>query len=321
MSSAPISQEARPPAWHAGFAAWVGREPLSAVLLLLNAGALLYFYCFVPLFHYATETTLRWAWYAWRSPEQAHGRLVPLISLYLLWRERGTLRRAAGPGSNTGLAFVAAGVTLFLASARCLEPRIALLALPFLVYGSVLFVWGRAAARVFAFPCALLVFMIPWAAAEQATNRLQFFITHIVGVMSNLCGIHTQAIGTTLVAADGSFRFEIADGCSGVHSLTAITLLTAVFVHVTQKELWKKAAIFASSVVFAILGNVGRIFSVILAAKFAGSTAAARWHEYAGFISFPIAMAAMVGFSVLLNLDYAKFFAAAPQEKRVSFDY
>jgi len=317
MPSAPISNAARPVAWHAELLAWCAREPLSAVLLLLNGGVLLYYFCCVPLFHYATETTFRWAWNAWGAPEQSHGRLVPLISLFLVWREREKMVR--GPGSNRGLLFVAAGISLFIASARCLEPRIALLAAPFLIYGSILFLWGRGVARTFLFPCGLLLFMIPWAAAEQATNRLQFLITGVVGTLANVCGIHTQAVGTTLIADDGSFRFEIADGCSGVHSLTAITLLTAVFVHVTQKELWKKVVILASAAVFAILGNVGRIFTIILVAKFAGTKAAASWHEYAGFISFPIAMAAMVGFSKLMNIR--RSVAAAPLGKRVSYDY
>ncbi|SRR5579862_1452140 len=289
----------------------------SLALLLLNAGVLVYFFCFAPLFHYGTETTLRWAWNAWSDPEQAHGKLVPFIALFLVWREREKLRAARKAGSNKGLIFVATGALFFVLSARCLEPRIALAALPLLIYGSILFLWGKETARVCAFPCALLAFMLPWAAAEQATNRLQFLITNVVGTLSNGCGIHTQAVGTTLTAADGSFRLEIADGCSGVHSLTAITLLTAVFVHITQNRLWKKIAIFASSAVFAILGNVARIFSVILVAKFAGEKAAAHWHEYAGFISFPIAMAAMVGFSKLLNIDYGKYLAAP----EVSYDY
>lgn len=239
MASTPPPNQPSAVPWHSELIAWGGREPLSAALLLLNAGALIYFFCFVPLFHYATETTLRWAVLAWGYPEQSHGKIVPLISLFLLWRQREAIRRAGGAGSNAGLFFVAFGVLLFVASARCLEPRIALFAFPFLIYGSVLFVWGGQMARLFLFPCALLVFMIPWAAAEQATNRLQFFITGAVKVMANLCGIHTGAVGTTLVAADGSFRFEITDGCSGVHSLTAITLLTAVFVHLLKTAFGK----------------------------------------------------------------------------------
>ena len=129
-------------------------------------------------------------------------------------------------------------------------------------------------ARILLFPCAFLLFLIPVAALEQATFRLQFAITGIVGALSNLVGIKIQAIGTTLSAMDKSFDFQIAEGCSGIRSLTAMAMLTAIYVHLTQKELWKKLVIFAFSIVFAIAGNVGRILTVILVAKWINPTLA-----------------------------------------------
>ena len=102
---------------------------------------------------------------------------------------------------------------------------------------------------------------------------------------------------------DKSFDFQIAEGCSGIRSLTAMAMLTAIYVHLTQKELWKKLVIFAFSIVFAIAGNVGRIFTVILVAKWINPTLAGGiYHEYSGYIFFPIALAAMLGLSKLLNL-------------------
>jgi exosortase len=149
-----------------------------------------------------------------------------------------------------------------------------------------------------------LIFTVPVAAIEQATFRLQFIITGIVGFLSNLVGIKIQALGTTLTAADGSFNFEIAEGCSGIRSLTAMTMITAVYVHLTQNKLWKKILILAFSIVFAIAGNVGRIFTVILVAKFINpQLASGLYHEYSGFVFFPIALIAMILFSKLLNLN------------------
>lgn len=300
---------------------WLKAEPLAAALLAASALVLAWFFCCVPLFHYSSETALTWGLNAWSQTEQAHGKLVPLISLFLLWHDRKLLLAAPKQGSNAGLLFILIGIALFLLSVRCLECRLALLSLPFLAYGSVLFLLGGAVARVFRVPCALLLFMIPWAAAEQATNRLQFIITGIVGALANIAGITTHAVGTTLRAGDGSFNFEVADGCSGVHSITAITLLTAVFVHLTHSGFWKKALIFASSAGFAILGNIARIFSILIVAKFMGSQAATNWHEYAGYLSFPMALGAMLGFSALLNLDYKKLFSSVPPSKGVTYDY
>jgi exosortase len=288
-------------------------DSIAFFLLLTICATLIYFFGFLPLFvkgifNAGVSSAAAWAWQAW-NPEanQEHSRLVPLISLGLVWYHRKEIRNAPKRGSNLGLAFVFIGIALFLLSARCLQPRFALASVPFLVYGSVLYLWGKAVARIVLFPCAFLFFMVPVAAIEQGTFRLQFVITDIIGFLTNLVGIKIQALGTTLTAADGSFNFEIAEGCSGIRSLTAMAMITAVYVHLTQDRLWKKITIFAFSIVFAIAGNVGRIFTVILVAKFVNpKLAAGIYHEYSGFVFFPIALVAMVLFGKMLNARVPK---------------
>lgn len=284
-----------------------------AILLLSIAATLVYFYGVVPLFvkgmfSNGVSSVAAWAWQAWNPQmNQEHSKLVPLISLGLVWYHRREIRNAPKQGSNTGLFLVLIGIALFLLSARCLQPRFALASVPFLIYGSVLYLWGKAVARIVFFPCAFLFFMVPVAAIEQGTFRLQFVITDVVGFLTNLVGIKIQALGTTLTAADGSFNFEIAEGCSGIRSLTAMAMITAIYVHLTQDRLWKKITIFAFSIAFAIAGNVGRIFTVMLVAKFVNpKLAAGIYHEYSGFLFFPIALLAMVLFSKMLNVGVPK---------------
>jgi exosortase len=286
---------------------WIKREPVSALLLATILATLVYFFGFVPLFikgmfSSGVGSTAAWAWQAWTG-NQVHSRLVPFISLGLVVYHWKAIRAAPKSGSNWGLAFVAIGISLFLLAARCLQPRIALASLPFLIYGSVVYLWGKQVGRIVLFPCAFLIFMIPVAAIEQGTFRLQFIITSTVGFLSNLVGIKINTLGTTLTAADNSFNFGIAEGCSGIRSLFAMTMVTALYVHFTQREIWKKAVILVFSIVFAIAGNIGRIFTVILVAKFINpSLAGGIYHEYSGFVFFPIALLAMVAFSNLINL-------------------
>lgn len=243
-------------------------------LLLGSIGTtLVVFYGIVPLFikgvySAGLVSVAAWSWQAWNpSMNQEHSKLVPFISLFLVWYHRRQLREAIKAPANGGLIFVGLGIFLFALSARCLQPRIALAALPFLIYGGVVYLWGWRTGRIILFPCAFLIFLIPFGAVEQATFKLQFVITDLVSFFAKLIGVKVNAIGTTLTAADGSFNFEIAEGCSGIRSLTAMAMLTAVYVHLTQNRLWKKILIVAFSIVFAIAGNVGRIVTVFLVAK------------------------------------------------------
>lgn len=287
-------------------ARWSRQNPVAVALGVCIVATLAYFFGFVHLFTNSALSALQWAWYAWNPQQnQEHSKLVPLISLFLAWYHRAELLRAPRSRSNAGLVVVASGIGLFLLSARCLEPRMALMSIPLLLFGSILFLWGKAVARILFFPCAFLIFLIPFGAVEQATFKLQFIITGIVGVFANFVGIHIHAVGTTLSAQDSSFHFEVAEGCSGIRSITALTMLAAVYSHLTQNELWKKTVIIACSAVFAIIGNVGRIFTILLVAKlFNADIAGGEYHEISGYLIFPFAIMAMIGVSRLLNMDY-----------------
>jgi exosortase len=309
---------------------WIKANPLAGLLLASCVATFVYFYGFLPLFVKGTFnqgacSVVAWAWQAWNPVmNQEHSKLVPFISAALIFYHRDKIRKATKRGSNSGLVWVAIGILLFVLSARCLQPRLALASVPFLVYGAVLFLWGKEVARIVLFPCAFLIFMIPVGAIEQGTFRLQFIITGVVGFLSNIVGIKIDALGTTLTAADNSFNFQIAEGCSGIRSLTAITMVTAIYVHLTQDRLWKKAFILAFSVVFAIIGNIGRVFTIILVAKFINpDLAAGIYHEASGFISFPIALAAMYAFSRLLNVDlkHVASVSREPEREPVTYDY
>jgi len=311
--------ETASPTWFQRIAESVRREPLSVLLIATIIATLVYFFGFAPLFIRGifvsgTGSIADWAWQAWTSGpagEQEHSRLVPFISLGLVWYHRKEIKNAVKLGSNKGLIFVALGIVLFLLAARCLQPRLALGSLPFLIYGAVLYLWGKQVARIILFPCAFLIFLIPFGAIEQATFRLQFVITGAIGLLSNLVGIQIDAVGTTLTAVNGEFNFQIAEGCSGVRSLTAMTMLTAIYVHLTQDKLWKKLGILAFSILFAIVGNIGRLFTVILVAKFIDpKLASGIYHDYSGYVFFPVALLAMLGFSKLINTNWRQWFGS-----------
>jgi len=303
---------------------WIKRNPIETVLLATLAGVFAYFYLWLPL--YAGLPIGRWAWYRW-LPEynQEHSKLVPFVFLFLLWYHRDELAKAEKKGSNWGLLLLGLGIFLYVVAARALQARLALVALPFLFSGVLLFVWGKQVTRILAFTSAFLWFLVPLAAIEQMIFRLQFLITGLVEKLSGLLGIKIYAVGTTLRAVNQTWGFDIAEGCSGIRSLIAMTMITAIYVHIVEKQMWKKLTIFGLSVLFAIIGNAGRIFTIIIIAKlgfpeFAGGL----YHEYSGFIFFPIALAVMVLTSKLLNLKLheVKSGARTPTSpEKVTYDY
>ena len=303
---------------------WIRANPLQAFLLAAIAATFVYFYGFLRL--YAGYPIGEWAWLRWK-PEynQEHSKLIPAVFLFLIWYHRQALFEARKEGSNWGLLLIGFGIFLYVVAARALQARLALAALPFLFTGVLMFVWGKQVARILLFPSVFLVFLIPLGAIEQMSFKLQFVITGIVEKLSGIFGIKIYSVGTTLRAVDGSWGFDISEGCSGIRSLIAMTMITAIYVHLVEKQLWKKVTIFGLSFVFAIIGNAGRIFTIIIIAKlgfpgFAGGL----YHDYSGFVFFPIAIGFMLLTSKLLNLraGEVKAKAGAPTAKdKEKYDY
>ena len=286
---------------------WIRTNPLGAVLFASIVATLVYFYGFVGLFPdpgNAPRSTLVWAWHAWNpTTNYEHAKLIPLIVGFLIWHSRKKIADAPLSSSAWGWIFIAVGLLLFVAGARSLQARLSLSSLPLLLFGIVLYGAGRQVARVVLFPIGFLFFMVPLNFLAQATSGLQAFETSAASKICNLLGVGVYSLGNTISATNDAFHFTIDEGCSGIRSLMAIAMLSALYGHFTQDRLWKKVLIFAASIGFAIIGNAGRLVSIVLVGRFFGQDlAGGPYHTISGFLSFPFALAAMVLFGKLLNL-------------------
>lgn len=309
--------------WFRTTSDWTKNNPLAALLLLTIIATLVYFLGFVRLFVNGGVSTLVWAWQAW-NPETnyEHAKLIPLIVVLLVWFDRKKLTNAPVSSSRWGWLFIGFGLFLFFAGARTLQARLSLTAVPFLLFGIVLYVWGQHVARVLLFPIAFMLFAVPLNFLTQATSKLQLIETGAASAICNLIGIHVHSVGTIVQATDNAFKFEVDEGCSGIRSLMAIAMLAAIYGHFTQDRLWKKLVLFGGSLFFAIVGNAGRLVSIFVVGRLFGQDlAGGPFHIVSGYLSFPFAIAAMVLFGKLLNLQPGRLKRLSAERERVSYDY
>jgi len=145
---------------------------------------LVYFFGFMKIFMNGSLSTWIWAWQAW-NPETnyEHAKIIPLVVAFLIWYDRDKLKNAPVGSSRWGWACIAIGLFLFVAGARTLQARLTLTALPVLLFGVVLYVLGKAVARVLLFPIAFLLFMVPLNFLTQSTFKLQFIETGIASAV------------------------------------------------------------------------------------------------------------------------------------------
>lgn len=251
-----------------------------------------------------------WAWLAWNSKNDTlHGRFIPFVFLVMAWLGWKKAKHEEVRPSAWGLPVLLIGIFLYLAAVRTLQPRLVLVGMPFLILGPMLHLRGWAFARHFIFPAFFWYFAIPVPQIQQASALLQVLITKLCYHTGVFFGMEISLQGNTIRAlGEPGWGFDIAEACSGIRSLMALTMIAAVYANYTQKVLWKKAFLFACSLPLAIFANFWRIFTILVLAEM-GYTEFARatYHDWAGLlIFFPLALTGLFLIDSLINRRFRR---------------
>ena len=275
---------------------------------LIIIGALfLYFYLFYPAFPTTRGKTLAgWTWYGCNNVNGfLHGRFIPIVFGALVFMAYQQVKDFEISSSKWGLVGIVLGILFYLAAVRTIQPRLATIGAPFVIVGMIYYLFGCRIGKHFIFAAFFLWFAIPVPGLETLmTAKLQYFITEVCYQGGLLIGMDLVRVGNDItVVGSGADPVKIAEGCSGMRSLMALTMIAAVYSYFTQKPLWKKAVLFASSLPLAIGGNFFRIFTILVITKMGYADFAKRtYHDWAGLlIFFPIALSGLYFFDYLLN--------------------
>lgn len=272
---------------------------LKWVPALLAGLVLVWFYQFESKYGAGRgQSAIEWIVSAWNpETDYEHGLLFPpLIAGLILYRWK-ELKAAVGPGSAWGLVPIFIGVVLYAAAYRTLQPRIAMGALPFLLWGSAYFLWGWKVAKIVLFPLFLFWLAIPLPSFQQATTHLQLLATSMAHHGAALCGVETVVQGNMIAPVHGNWKpLEIAAGCSGIRSLMALLMISAAWAYIAKMALWKKVLLFLSAFPLAILGNSLRVISIFVIAEYGDAEwARTTWHDWSGLLLFyPFSLALLL---------------------------
>ena len=274
--------------------------------LVMSVLILVWFYGFeIRYGSNRSQTALDWLWSAWNSEnDYEHGPLFPLIIIGLLVYRFKDLKAAAGPGSAWGLVVVALGALLYAAAYRTLQPRVAIGALPLLLWGSAWFFWGGRVARMLLLPVFFFWLAIPLPSFQQATTQLQLLATSMAHHGAALCGVPTLVQGNMISSAHGGWEpLEIAKGCSGIRSLMALLMISGAWACVAEMAPWKRAVLFLSAFPLAILGNSLRVISIFVIAEYGDAKWARHtWHDWSGLLLFyPFSLMLLLAIHSLLE--------------------
>jgi exosortase len=226
--------------------------------------------------------------------DMKHGWVIPFVSVYALWKTRHALSKRISAGSPSWLGLLWTCLFLVLAwfGGRGEQSRIEQISMIGLLWSVPYTFWGKRMAGLLLFPAGFLLFTVPVSSfLDFFTMHLRMFSSSMATGILNGFGMAIERSGTALFSRvpGGEFSVDVADPCSGIRSLFAMMALTAAYAHFTLKTSVSKWLLFACSLPIAMIGNMFRIFSICLVARFFGQEIATGfYHDYSGFVIFVI---------------------------------
>jgi exosortase len=233
------------------------------------------------------ELSDRWS----NDPQYSHGYLVPLFSLYLIWRQRRQLAELPGQPNWWGVAFIALGMAVRLAGAYIFLPWLDAVSLLPTVTGLCLLAGGWPALRLSWPAIAFLAFMLPLPHRLQTAlaQPLQQVATLASVFLLETCGLPAVARGNIILINDT--QLMVVEACNGLSMLVTFFALSAAVALLMRSGWPDRALVLLSAVPVALAANILRITITALLSETAGSEmAGVFFHDLAGWLMMPLGL-------------------------------
>jgi len=242
----------------------------------------------IPIFY----RSIPWLIAKWQSPEYSHGMLIPLVSLFFVWRNRSELRSLPLQGAWTGVVLLAFALVVALAGTVGTIYLLVHIALVVSLAGFILAFFGWKTIKLIWFPLIYLFFMIPLP---------QFFIVKLSSEMQLLSSslgvffIRFLDISVFLegnVIDLGTFKMQVVEACDGLRYLFPLMSFGFLIGYLYSGRFWQRAVIFLSTIPITIVMNSIRIAAIGAIFEYSGVNAATGFlHDFEGWAIFIVCIA------------------------------
>lgn len=267
-------------------------------------------------------TVLHFANAIWKGPDGdwLHCYLVPFAVAAMVYFKRRELHLAEMRPSFAGLALTVFGFAVYWVGFRADNIYVGYASFQLLTGGLLLWFCGWTWFRKLFFAWAFLVFLYPIPFLDFIAFPLRMIMSEASVHVLNLLGIGAVKSGTAILSAPDAlaglragarFSVDVANPCSGIRSLFALMMVSALFGYFTQPGVWRKIFIFLCAAPLAILGNLARILMLTMGTIAMGAEVAIGteddptfFHMLAGYLVFGVAISALLGIARLLDTDW-----------------
>jgi exosortase len=226
---------------------------------------------------------------AWARESGAHGPLVLVTGLWLLFRQMSDERSSARQGKTWISAIVLLPSLAVYVISRVFD--FASLEVLSLIGIGVAFlhdVFGVAVLRRNWFPLFFLLFAVPppGSLVDQITAPLKQFVSEAAMKTVYLFGVPASREGVTIYVS--KYQLLMEDACSGMNSLFGLTAVSLLYIYLLRGAFARYCLLMTLFVIpIAIVGNILRVIVLILLTYFMGDGVAQGFLHYTtGFLLF-----------------------------------
>jgi exosortase B len=232
----------------------------------------------------------------WNEDDHAHGPIVLIVAIYLIWQQRAVFLDATARPTPVqaalGWTLLALGL---LAYALGRSQDILLFEvgsqIP-VILGALLITLGVRAALALWFALFFLIFIVPLPGfiVDAATGPLKQYISVIAEQVLYAAGYPIARSGVTLTV--GPYQLLVADACSGLHSMFSLSAMGLLYLYLMQHSSpLRNLLIIAAIIPIAFVANVVRVMVLILVTYHLGDEAGQGFlHGFAGIMLFVIGL-------------------------------
>ncbi len=237
--------------------------------------------------HTAAGMVSIWA----RSETYTHGFVVPLISLWLIWRIRSDLLAQQPRPSPSAWLLLAMTAGVWLVGDLVAVNVVTQSALVLLIILAVPAVLGWQIARRMAFPLGFLLFAVP--AGDFLLPQFMEWTADFTVLALRWSGIPVYREGLQFVIPSGSW--SVVEACSGIRYLIASLVVGCLFAYLSYRSLGKRLAFVGVAIVVPLVANWLRAYMIVMIGHLSGNELATGVdHLIYGWVFFGVVILVML---------------------------
>jgi len=252
--------------------------------------------CYLPMFWSMGKMWMQ-------DDNMSHGLFVPIAAAYIAWDKRAFLATITPKTNYLGLLLVILGMLMLCIGPPSLPTFVFIgrMAFLFSLVGCILFLRGFRTVRALAYPLILLPLMIPLPGFiyDRLTLPLQMLASILSENFLTWMGYSVLREGNILHMPTQTL--SVAEACSGLRSLYALTFLTLTYAYFFARRTWIRWVLIASIIPVAIFANAGRVTITAIMGTYNPALTTGTYHEMLGWTVFVIAFFILFGLNMALQ--------------------